>query len=115
MTASTNTTHPDYERIYQAVRQGNDEVTEADPGQADDKVGVEAVLRAAVEGYVDFDALQAVVDERAEELTASIPKVMMLVDPEAAIGATWADAFMTGVRFQQLGGHQEPPEEVPDR
>lgn len=113
MTTAINT-HPDYERIYEAVRQGDSEVQAAEEVRPDDAEGIERMLRRAVSGYVDFDALQAVVDERGKRLSDSIPKLMLFADPESAIGATWADAFMTGVRFQQLGGHREVPEEVPE-
>jgi hypothetical protein len=102
---TTTSRHPDYAAIIRALREG-DLLARSMFGYP-----VERQVEQALSGIADLESLRLVATRRADGLLEDFADLILLF-PDVALIALWVDAFVTGVRFQQAGGHTEQlPEE----
>jgi hypothetical protein len=108
MSSSTAVQHPDYdliERVYREQDESVPEDWEDHPPNGPDEA--HAQMQDAFGDMVDPDSLHAsAVRHASDAMAAMLPAVLLgLSDPVQGIAALWASAFLTGVRYQQAGGH----------
>jgi len=85
--------HPDFEKLRKVVVYQDQ--------QADSGIGIPEI----VDGAIDVDALGYMARQRA---IRAVRLVGPTSDAITLLATIWIDAFVSGVHFQQEGGHVDP-------
>jgi hypothetical protein len=97
--------HPDFGQIAAVIASADDVaekyIEKATAGLYDPL----AELHEMHAGLVSPEALFVAARLRAAAILHDIPPLQFISDPLAAVSAIWSDGFLTGIRFQQGGGH----------
>ena len=96
-------THPDYSLILQSIAEGDDQCEEL--AQRPFEEITPATSNEVLGHLIDLESLTVASMTRIRHVMATIPIQIILAAPEVVFSSLWADAFISGVRFQRLGGH----------